>query len=226
MARVRQQVRSRAFVKKSALLDPASEITPLIRLLEQGDDMAYIRYFSLDRTNFDELHGLFAAKEAQRMAAKRKSKAGRRPCLDSRGRLAFCLYYLVSPCQQQDMFLTFGLPPATMSRTLWTSLRVLDRFLNPTRACVLSRAHPSCSVLCQHPDAAIQWPSPEQIKYYNRMMAAREPVAAAYGAWATVDGLNLDVEEPFGCQIKYDLLVIILSHLAGKTVCTMAGFVL
>lgn len=118
---------SRAYVRKSALLDSLAEITPAKRVLENGDDMAYIRYFSLDRAAFDDLHSLFAAKEAARAARIGIQATGRRPCLDSRQRLALCLYYLVSPARQMDIVLVFGLTPATLSRTLWTSMSVLDK---------------------------------------------------------------------------------------------------
>ena len=184
--RVRLSLRRRVYVTRGDLLQPRQECTPWGRLWAEGSDMAFISYLSLDRDSFDALHRVYCDVERD-LAARRHSeepgaanRGGRPPALSSQGRLAVALYYLVSPCQQKDMCLIFGLPPSTLNRTLWSALENL------------------LVALQRSPEARISWPTTAELTHFNFLISLRSPMAAAAGAWGTIDGLNLDVEEPFG----------------------------
>jgi hypothetical protein len=94
--------------------------------------------------------------------------------LDAAGTLGLALHFLNSTMREISLQQIFVFVPSTISRYIHFSLDIL------------------LAILCQIPDARIQWPSNvEEFQALNDLIITHHPLLK--GAFASIDGLNRTV---------------------------------
>ena len=97
-----------------------------------------------------------------------------RRSLDACGALGLILHYLNSTMLEVGLAQVFALVPATVSRYVTFTLRILLFTLRRMK------------------EARIHWPVDDEFQEYNDLVLARHPLLV--GAFGTMDGLNLPVQ--------------------------------
>lgn len=103
--------------------------------------------------------------------------------LDAAGALGLALHYLNSTMREISLQQIFALVPACVSRYITFALKILSELLRS---------------ICE---ARICWPSDlPTIRRFNDLITARHPLLV--GAFGSVDGLNLLVQESTDAEIE------------------------
>ncbi|PPQ64806.1 hypothetical protein CVT26_002638 [Gymnopilus dilepis] len=106
----------------------------------------------------------------------------RRRSLDAEGALGLILHYLSSTMTEISLMEIFALIPSTVSRYINFALTIL------------------LSVLRRMPESEVRWPIGCEFQEYNDLVVERHPLLT--GAFGTMDGLNLPVQESSNEEIE------------------------
>ncbi|KAF9566075.1 hypothetical protein CPC08DRAFT_740771 [Agrocybe pediades] len=179
--RLRSARRQRLYLVRPDLLPNPRAGTPWQRLLARNNDRAFITTMGIDVETFQYLldSGFARAWETTPIprpdqpmtAAPRNSRRS----LDAAGALGLVLHWLSSTMHDVSLMQIFALIPSTVSRYIKFSLSIL------------------LQVLRTIPEGRIVWPEGDEFQANNDLVLARHPLLT--GAFGTMDGLNLMVQE-------------------------------
>ncbi|KAF8183198.1 hypothetical protein BJ912DRAFT_1061417 [Pholiota molesta] len=180
--------RRRLYLVRNDLLPNPRVNTPWQRLLSSSSDRAYITTMGIDVDTFKYiLDAGFTLLWNTTPLIRPDNPMSAPPRINSRsldaaGGLGLILHYLNSTMREVSLMEIFALIPSTVSRYIEFCLDIL---LNVLRNMV---------------DAAIEWPKGEQFEEYTDLVVARHPLLT--GAFGTMDGLNLAVQESPNQEIE------------------------
>lgn len=173
--------RRRLYLVRNELLPNPRRDTPWQRLFASNSDRAYITTMGIDVETFQYiLDSGFTALWNTTPLTRHDNPMTAPPRINSRsldasGGLGLLLHYLNSTMLDVSLMEIFAIIPSTIFRYIEFTMDIL------------------ISVLRGMQDAAIEWPEGDQFQEYNELVTIRHPLLT--GAFGTMDGLNLAVQE-------------------------------
>ncbi|KAG6883631.1 hypothetical protein C0992_008252 [Termitomyces sp. T32_za158] len=182
--RIHHRHRHRLYLRRRELLPNPRVGTPWQRLWESQNDRAFITTMGFDVKTFRfilEGRGRFAEHWESTVIPRSDASASGGPRLGSRslnacGALGLTLHYLRSAMLKVSLQQIFALVPATVSRYLHFSLRILHTTLATMKETTISLPR-----------------TQEEFEYESELICERHPLLQ--GAFGSIDGLSLAVEE-------------------------------
>jgi hypothetical protein len=178
----------RLYLTRSDLLPDPRTDTPWQALYHKKSDRAFITTMGFDVATFhDILHHGFERLWNETPIPRRDVLPSSTPRVNSRsldacGALGLILHYLNSTMSEVSLSQVFALVPATTSRYVTFTLRIL------------------LFTLTHMKEARIHWPVDDEFQEYNDLVLARHPLLV--GAFGTMDGLNLPVQTSHDQEIE------------------------
>ena len=174
-------LRLRNYVTSNCLLKPSE--SSWYHFYRSATDQSFIAVTSLDRSSFNHLLMRFGPVYDNLFVSWKIGQAGRVPKLtDKHAILGLLLVHYSDQMGQKSLCQMFGIPPATVSRTLMRAEIAL------------------LEVLKLEPDARISWPSIEEQELWAEKINALFPLLR--GRWGFVDGKNYRVQKPTSAELQ------------------------
>ena len=178
LLRRRYQLRPRHYLTRSCLL--SYDNIEWHKLFRDGSDVNLINVISLTRIAFEYLLPHFSRYYIIKAGNDRR---GRRPALQHKSTvLALLLSFYCDECGHKTLCRLFGIPPATLSRTLKKAEIALQKALRVI------------------PEAAILWPSLDQQREWAQKVKDKNILIE--GRWGFIDGKNYRVQKPSASDIQ------------------------
>lgn len=172
------------YIPRDSLVSPSQ--SPGTALLNRRRDSAYLATMGITVDCFDylleEFAPIFTMEWRERFGRKQiphtdgTRQRGRQFQITPRISLAITLHFLSSMMKQDFLSMIFGMTRATIDRHLRVGLIALLDLLKKT------------------PEAAITWPTLDQIEVLKELIEAKESLLK--GAFAFLDGLKLNMQQP------------------------------
>jgi hypothetical protein len=165
-------------ITTECLLEPEHTAWP--HFYQNASNSNFIAFTTIDKASFELLLRHFN----EEYIVKSGTGLPGRPAklLEKHMVLGMILHFYADTMSQKSLCVTFGVPPATMSRILRKAEIALGRSLK------------------RIPDATIRWPSKDQQRSWAEAIAAREPLIKK--KWGFIDGKNLSVQKPGSSDLQ------------------------
>ncbi|KAF8701721.1 DDE superfamily endonuclease, partial [Rhizoctonia solani] len=178
----RPRRRPKHYLTRPELLPNPRLISGWQSIYTSRKDRAFIHVLGIDVATFDYLlaSGFCEAWNSRPIKRTNTNKAGA-SCigarsLDAAGGLGLALHYLCSTMGESALQIIFALTPLTVSWYINFAFKILLK------------------VLCELPEACIEWPNAETMQENSRLINAKHANAQYLdGAFGFMDGLNLPV---------------------------------
>ena len=176
---VYNSIRNRSKPHRSGIVPP--KFSSWNYLYRNGDGASFLCITGLKRATFMLLHSvIFEEENAQYGEGEEPPrKSGRKPHLDTFGKLGICLIYVGSRMKIDHKCLIFGITPTVANDTINMMLSLV------------------CDKLKKHPASRIRFPTAEEMKQYARLISRRETVMTLpfyVSLGFDFNGLGLDME--------------------------------
>jgi hypothetical protein len=166
MHKYMSRIRNRHYLTSIALVPV--RLSPIAKLLRDGDDKAYLSVMGIDKKTFIYIHDIIFSNVIH------NQYYNRRKC-DTHIDLAIAFHYLTSTMKHKTLCQLSGIPPATLSRHLRHTLLLLNKYI------------------ANIPESRIEWPSVQRMSVLAQKIENRQP--AIKHSFGFVDGLSLPLAD-------------------------------
>ncbi|ETV73049.1 hypothetical protein H257_12085 [Aphanomyces astaci] len=158
----------------------AKNPTPWATMYAARDWSSFVTSVSLDPETFDLLLVSFAKHYPVHHLS---GSGGRPPKINSINEaLSLVLHFYSAPCEGKTLCALFGMPPATLARTLHKAELALSAALKTL------------------PTAGIRYPTKRQQREWGVLISRVEPLVR--GVWGFLDGKNYPVKAPTAVDLQ------------------------